>query len=252
MKNFITLTAILLIVSTQSYSQKNRDALFLKNGSEIFGKMEQVTGGRVSVRTPDGSLFVFDSTEVDHFVIHDNSAVTRKVQGFGFGAEAGLLVGSQNSRYPAPFSLAVHGTYTFATKYSAEAGTGIEIIGNTYAPLYGGFRVCLNNNRTAPYIFARAGYMAVISSGDNVISYYPVWSSFYPVNYYYTDDRKYKGGPSATAGFGISVAARDVEINMSFAYRYFQTKEIVTTSTETTENFYYNYNRLEIKLGLRF
>ena len=250
MKNILTFAAILLIISTQSYSQKNRDALFLRNGSQIFGKMEQVTGGKFSVRTTDGSLFVFDSTEVNYFVIRDNSTVARKKQGLGFGAEMGLLIGSQNSQYPAPFSLGLNGSYTFATKFMAEAGTGIEIIGHTFAPVYAGFRVCLNNRRTAPFIFARAGYMILLSESDNETYYYPERLIIYPI--YYPEDREYKGGPSATAGYGISVAMSDVEFYMSFAYRYFRVKEIVTTTTPSTESYYYNFNRLEIKLGFRF
>lgn len=252
MKKYLTTAAVLLIAATQVYSQKNKDALFLRNGSQIFGKMEQVTGNKISVRTSDGSLFIFDSTDVDHFVIHDNLTLTRKKQGFGFGAELGFLVGSQNSQYPSPLSLGVNGTYTFGTRYLAEAGTGIEIIGHTYAPFYGGFRYCFRESRTSPFIFARAGYMLLMSESDSQTNNYPIIDIWYPDVYYYTEERSYKGGPTATGGFGISFAAKDVEFALSFAYRHFRTKETVTTSTDATENFYYNYDRLEVKLGLRF
>lgn len=252
MKIPVFLAAIMLIFSTQSYSQKNKDALYLKNGSQIFGKMEQVSGNKVSVRTSDGSLFVFDSTEVDHYVIYDNSTVTRKVQGFGAGTEIGFLAGPQNSQYPAPFSFGLSGGYTFGTRYMVEAGSGLEFIGHSYMPFYGGFRFYLRESRTSPFLFGRAGYMAMISENEDEMIYYPMWSSYYPVDYWYTEDREYKGGPTATLGLGAAFSMGDMETYMSFAYRYFRTKEIVTTSTSSTEEFFYYYNRLEIKLGFRF
>jgi hypothetical protein len=252
MKHPVIIASIMLIISAPAFSQKNKDALFLKNGSQIFGKMEQASGDKVSLRTSDGSLFVFDSTDVDHFVIHDNSSVTRKKEGFGIGTEIGFLAGPQSSEYPAPFSFGFSTSYTFGTQYMAEAGSGLEFIGHSYMPFYGGFRYYFRESRTAPFIFARAGYMVMISENEGETVYYPVWSSYYPPDYWYTDDRDYKGGPTATIGLGASFALNEMETYMSFAYRHFSTKEIVTTSTSETENFYYYYNRLEIKLGFRF
>jgi len=252
MKNSILLTAILLILSTSAFSQKNKDALFLKNGSQIFGKMEQLGGNKFSLRTSDGSLFVFDSTEVDHFVIHDNSSVARKKEGFGIGTEIGFLAGPQNSQYPAPFSFGFSGSYTFGTRYMAEAGSGLEFIGNSYMPFYGGFRYYFRESRTAPFIFGRAGYMVMISENEGETVYYPLLSSYYPPNYWYTDEREYNGGPTFTLGLGASFAISDMETYMSFAYRHFSTNEIVSTSTSQTEKFFYYYNRLEIKFGFRF
>jgi len=252
MKNSVILTVIMLIISTAAFSQKNKDALFLKNGSQIFGKMEQVSGDKVSLRTSDGSLFVFDSTDVDHFVIHDNTSTVRKQQGFGLGTEIGFLAGPQNSEYHAPFSFGLSGSYTFGTRYMAEAGTGLEFIGHSYAPFYGGFRYSFSKGWSAPFIFGRAGYMVMISENKGTNYYYPAWSSYYPPEYWYTDDREYKGGPTVTAGMGASFAINDMEAYVTFAYRHFNTKEIVTTSTSNTETFFYNFNRLEIKLGFRF
>jgi hypothetical protein len=242
----------MLIISIPAFSQKNKDALFLKNGSQIFGKMEQLGGSKFSLRTSDGSLFVFDSTDVDHFVIHDNASVARKKEGFGLGTEIGFLAGPQNSQYPAPFSFGLSASYTFGTRYMAEAGSGLEFVGHSYTPFYAGFRYYFRESRTAPFIFGRAGYMVMVSENESSIIYYPVNSSYWPQDYWYTDDRKYRGGPTATVGIGASFAINDMETYMSFAYRHFKTKEIVTTSTSATENFYYYFNRLEIKLGFRF
>src|SRR5665647_638622 len=252
MKNSIILTAILLILSASAFSQKNKDALFLKNGSQIFGKMEQLGGNKFALRTSDGSLFVFDSTEVDHFVIHDNASVARKKQGFGLGTEIGFLAGPQNSQYPAPFSFGFSTSYTFGTRYMAEAGSGLEFIGHSYMPFYGGFRYYFRESRTAPFIFGRAGYMVMISENEGEIIYYPLLSSYYPPNYWYTDEREYKGGPTFTLGMGASFAISDMETYMSLSLIHISTNEIVSTSTSQTEKFFYYYNRLEIKFGVRF
>ncbi len=131
---------------------------------------------------------------------------------------------------------------------------GLEFIGNSYMPFYGGFRIYLRENRTSPFIFGRAGYMAMISENREQVLYYPMWSSssYWPPSYYYTSDREYKGGPTATIGMGVSIATGDLETYLSFAYRHFRTKEIVPTSTVNKEELFFYYNRLEIKAGLRF
>lgn len=252
MKKQSLLALIILIFNLSTFSQKNKDALYLKNGSQIFGKMEQAEASKIALRTSDGNLFVFDTTEIDHFVIHNNTTGTRKERGFGVGAELGFLAGPQSSRYPTPFSFGLSAGYTFNHKIIAEAGTGLEFAGSSYAPIYAGIRVLLRNTRTAPFIFGRAGYMTVISEKGNDLIYYPIYSSFYVPGYYYTDERDYKGGPTATIGFGASIAFSDMETYMSFAYRHFRTKEIVTTSYGSTEDYFTYFNRLEIKLGLKF
>ena len=255
MKNTLRFTVILAMASffgLQTFGQKNRDALFLKNGSQIYGKMEQVSGGQFSVRTGDGSLFVFDSTDVDHFVISDRKTLERKESGFGFGAELGFLAGPQNSEYPAPFSFAASAGYTFSTRFMAEIGSGLEFLGNSYAPLFAGFRFSFTAKRISPYVFARSGYLFMVSQNEESYYVYPPWTSYMPVSYWYTGERDSHGGPTLTAGMGTSIAMGEMETIISFAYRHFTTSETVYTSAQTTEEYTSYHNRLEIKVGFRF
>ena len=59
----ISLFVIMLIFTVINLSaQKNKDVLYLKNGSIIYGKLMEVIDNQYKIKTPDGSLFVFFSS----------------------------------------------------------------------------------------------------------------------------------------------------------------------------------------------
>jgi len=49
-------------------STKTKDALYLKNGSVIYGKLLEISENRYKIQTSDGSLFNYSSDEVDKFL----------------------------------------------------------------------------------------------------------------------------------------------------------------------------------------
>lgn len=235
--SLILLTIIILPVS----AQKTKDALYLKNGSVIYGKLLEISENKYRIQTSDGSLFNFQSDEVDKFLKESPRYDGRKTNGAGFALEAGLLIGSQNSDLNAPFSFNIIANYTSMTKNIFGIGSGVEFLGSTFSPLFLEYKRLFNDRKTAPFIFFRGGALFHTGGDDESDPYN---------QYYYPKD--YKGGTSLAIGTGISWAKEDIETYLSFAYRYAQTSYKQDNYNDITYTYKNNYNRLEVKFGFKF
>jgi hypothetical protein len=241
MKKYLILLIMLTIIVLPLSAQKTKDALYLKNGSVIYGKLLEISENKYRIRTSDGSLFIFQSDEVDKFLKESPGYDGRKTNGAGFAIEAGLLIGSQNSEFNAPFSFNIIANYTSMTKNIFGIGSGVEFLGSTFSPLFFEYKRLFNDRKTVPFIFFRGGAL-FHTGGDDESD---------PNNqYYYPKD--YKGGTSLTIGTGISWAKEDVETYLSFAYRYAQTSYKQDNYNDIIYTYKNNYNRLEIKFGFKF
>lgn len=239
-KNLIILIMLTLIALPLS-AQKTKDALYLKNGSVIYGKLLEISENKYKIQTSDGSLFNFSSDEVDKFLKESPHFDGRKTGGAGFALEAGLLIGSQSSDLRAPFSFNIIVNYTNLTKNIFGLGSGVEFMGSTFSPVFFEYKRLINDRKTAPFIFFRGG--GLIHTGSD--------PERDPYNQYdYAKD--YKGGASLGMGTGISWAKEDLEIYLSFAYRYAQTSYKQRNYNDVVYTYKNNYNRLEIKFGFKF
>lgn len=243
MKKLNILVIMLTIISLPLAAQKKKDALYLRNGSVIYGKLLEISDNHYKIQSSDGSLFIYPISDVEKFVKEVPYVTGRKSEGSGIALEAGLLIGSQVSQYPAPFSFNVMVNYTLNTRNIFSGGSGVEFLGAPYTPLFAEYKYLLKETRVCPFVFARAG--AILHLGSDDIDTY---------NGEY-DKKNFKGGPSITLGTGISWAKEDVEPYMTFAYRHTSTSYVQKT---WNNNDYYdytfkdNYNRLEIKFGFKF
>jgi hypothetical protein len=243
MKKFTFLIILVIFTSFQLYSQRTRDVLYLKNGSVINGTIVEIAGDQYKIRTSDRSIFVFPAAEVDKYVKEAPGFDGRKKEGVGFALESGFLMGSQNSEYVLPFSFNFVGSITYKTKNIFGVGSGVEFIGQTYAPLFFEYKYLLFDRKTTPFLFLRTGgLMHFANDSEGTDSGYPQYGNL----------TKYKGGISLGLGTGISWAKEDIETYLSFAYRY-------ATTSNTQEDYLHHfvtyknyYNRLEIKFGFKF
>jgi hypothetical protein len=243
MKSTITLFIILIICTSHLSAQKTKNAIYLKNGSIIYGSLIEISNNQYKVKGKDGSVYIFSSNEVDKYVKESSLFAGRKSEGAGFSMEAGLMLGSQNNEYVAPFSFNAVINYTIDTKNIMGAGTGAEFLGSTFMPLFAEYRRIITDNRVSPFVFLRGG-MLVSLGGDSEES-----STYYP-QYYYRKD--YSGGPSFTAGTGISWSGDDIETYLSFAYRYAMTSYVESEYNRQDVTYTTYWNRLEIKFGFKF
>jgi hypothetical protein len=240
MKKHLIILILLTIIILPLSAQRAKDALYLKNGSIIYGKLFEISDNKYRIQTSDGSMFIFPSDEVDKFLKESPRFDGRKTSGAGFVLEAGVLAGSQDSELSAPFSFNIIANYTVGTKNIIGIGSGIEFLNSTFAPVFLEYKLLFNDRKAAPFIFFRGG--ALIHTGsdgesDNNSYYYP---------------KNYKGGGSLALGTGISWVKEDFETYLSFAYRYAQTSYKQNNYENIMYTYKNNYNRLEIKFGFKF
>lgn len=237
MITFIMLTFILFQLS----AQKTKDALYLKNGSIIYGKLIEITENQYKIQTSDGSLFIYPLSDVDKFVKESPLFEGRKTNGFGFALEAGFLVGAQNSSYDAPFSFNCLASYTTNTKNIISLGSGVEFIGRPFTPLFIEYKYLFNDRKATPFLFARGGKLFHLGMEEETTNDYNVYNQ-----------RDFKGGLSFAFGTGISWAKDDIEAYLSFAYRYAATSYVQKNYNNYDATYKNSFNRLEVKFGFRF
>jgi hypothetical protein len=241
MKKTIIFLMALIISWAQISAQKTKDVLYLKNGSKIYGKLIEVNSSQYKMQTSDGSELIYSADEVEKFNRETPSFEGRKVQGFTFTIETGLLIGPQSARYTAPFSFNFLGGLTCKTRNITSIGTGVEFIGRPFTPIYLEYKYILYDKKTSPFIFLRGG--AVVPLGGNETS------STYEYDY---APKNYKGGASFAFGSGISWAKEDYDIFFSFAYRYAHTSYQQYEYNRGDVTYNNALNRLELKIGLKF
>lgn len=241
MKKQFVFVLLLVLIVLPAFSQKAKDAVYLKNGSIIYGKLLEISDNVYKIQTSDGSLFNFKSDEVDKFVKETPRFESRKSSGPGFALEGGLLVGSQNSEVNAPFSFNIILNITSSTRNIFGIGSGVEFLGSTFSPVFIEVKRLLNEKKTAPFVFMRGGALIHTGGDDDDDPYNP---------YYYP--RSYKGGGTFLIGTGISWAKEDIEAYLSFGYRYAQTSYKQGNYNDVTYTYKNNYNRLEVKFGFKF
>lgn len=240
MKKQLVFIVALFLVLLPLNAQKTKDALYLKNGSIIYGKLLEISDSKYKIQTADGSLFIFSNEEVDKFMQESPVYTGRKIKGAGFALESGVLIGSQSSEYEAPFSFNIIANYTSSKNNIFGLGSGVEFIGATFCPVFIEYKRLINVRKTTPFIFFRGGGM------------FPFGEDTDNETYTYDYERHYKGGCSFTAGTGISWARDDSESYLSFGYRYAQTSYKQRNYNNVNYTYKNNYNRLEVKFGFKF
>jgi len=241
MKKHLIFFFLLFILSHVLTAQKSRDALYLKNGSILYGRIIEITENTYRIETPDRNIFAFPSSDVEKFTKEDQNPESRKTSGPGFALEAGVLAGAQNNTLKAPFSFNILANYTFDKQNIMSLGSGVEFLNSTFAPLFFEYKRMMNEKRITPFVFFRGGALLHVGGEGNIENQNQY---NYPIDY--------RGGPSFGIGTGVSRVKDDVETYVSFGYRYAQTsyKQIEYNDQEYT--YKNTYNRLEIKFGFRF
>jgi hypothetical protein len=241
MKKIIPLIIALIFISLQLPAQKQKDALYLKNGSIIYGKLIEISENQYKIKTSDGSLFIYNNTEVEKYANESVAFDGRKKEGAGIALEAGFLVGAQSTDYHAPFSFNFLINYTYNTKIIFSAGSGVEFIGVPFTPLFVEYKYLIYERKSTPFIFARGGGLMHLGGGEETTD-----------NYNQYNKTNYKGGFTGTLGTGISWAGDGIEPYLSFAYRYTTTSYHQLNYSNFDATFKSTYNRLEIKFGFKF
>lgn len=234
---FFVLSWILSIHPVCGQSAWVRDAVYLKNGSIIRGRiMPDTTDRMIRLRTMDESVWVFRYDEIDSLK-RESFRESFRTRGYQSITGFGVLAGSGNNTNNTIFSVnTIHGL-RFMTRWFAGGGTGIEFFGYPVVPLYADLQYRLLSGRVSNVIHLKAGYALALEK--------PVE----PWGYHYTA----KGGPLLGAGMGLEIFVNQrnalvIELGYRFQdlYVYYTTDWQTEKVKETT-----TFNRLSISLAIK-
>lgn len=182
--------------------EKGQDAIYLKNGSILYGKILEYTEGKeVKIEIIGHNVLVFPVSEVEKtaYKLTGNTNYLPQ-KGFVLGSSFSFLGGSNNS-----VGFNFNCSYQFLNRMSAGLGTGIEFFNYQVMPVYAEFNYSLLKTSLTPFFTAKAGYSFPLSK---------------PIDDYW-DNTDYKGGILASAGIGLRKDFQNkFSLLFSLGYRY--------------------------------
>jgi hypothetical protein len=166
MKKALLLALFASMMCHRSHAQKkSQEVIFLKNGSVIRGaKSLTHLDSLIEVRTADGSVFRFESNQLDRIAREARQPDIRS-RGYFIGVELGINSGrtytdvwGANNRANTPTFQLVTG-YHWNSHWSTGVGAGLDIYqDNTFMPIFArGMYMPLNTPLT-PVFTMDAGY----------------------------------------------------------------------------------------------
>ena len=242
MKKAIILLTALLIISDSLEAQKKADVLYLKNGSIVTGKLLGKKDNSYKIKTADGFLFTFGPDEVEKFILGEKSEPEEvkiiNPNGWGFGIESGLMLGSSEYNFPILFSRNPGVTYTFRNSHTLAMLTGVEIFDQFTLPLLFEYKFNILKKDVSPFVYARGGGLVGLG-GEN-------------------SSDEYKGGWTFGLGTGFRWPIKGYESFIKFGYRYAYTVHTGTSynwvdySNNYKCSYHVNFNRMEMRWGFKF
>lgn len=239
MKKILILVFVTLFFSASAEAQQNRDVLYLKNGSILYGKILEIKNEQYRIKTPEGMLFTFSSGEVEKFILGEQSEKkTVRINdpdGFGFRMESGLLLGSSGEFFPVLFAINPGLSFTFNKRHTFCFLTGGDIFEHYYLPLLLEYRYNVIKNNVAPFIYIKGGGLISVSADDEYSNY--------------------RGGWTYGVGTGFRWPIGTLESFIKLGYRFgYTVKETDGSPYDTGIDYTYEYyfRRLEMKWGFTF
>ena len=161
----ISFSVFLLMISCIFLFSQNQyqDVIYLKNGSLIKGEILEISSERkVKIQTTDHKTWTFHLDEIEKIKREKGGpafyASEYLYAGFINYSTMGILVGDENSRHRAPFSITLVNSHIFSSNLSLGAGFGLEFLDRTSIPIFADFRYFMNNKKLSPFFLLQGGY----------------------------------------------------------------------------------------------
>ncbi len=166
MKKILLLT-LMLITQIYTFSQNNKETVYLKNGDEIRGNfVDFVPAKSVTIATVEGDTFVYDLTEVDKITresilsYEDNeyrSSYIAPEKGYRFFFSLDFMTGKEYGYYGFKWAI-IHGVQV-NKKIFLGCGVGFCVASSISVPAFASFRFeFVENKKVSPFVESRAGY----------------------------------------------------------------------------------------------
>ncbi len=166
MRKVLILMIALFSFSAYSIAQNYTEVVYLKNGSIIKGIIvEQIPNKSVKIQTADGSLFVYNLSEVEKITKEEYSYKTKStLKGYKGFVDGGYHVDVSDYSADKIEFFTSHG-YQFNNYIFLGAGVGVSYFNDwesTAIPVFANFRVNFTKHKVTPFADLKIGY----SSGD--------------------------------------------------------------------------------------
>lgn len=181
------------------------------------------------------------------FISKAQSETTADESKWNITFDAGLLIGHPDADYPAPFVSNISFLYNFNDRLWAGAGSGAEVIGKTFIPLFLELRAIPFKSKPL-FVYNRfGGTVCATKNMSDENGYQP--STINQAHPLY-ENVTTRGGIMNECGMGVMLDRGQWKSTYSIGYSYQQTEDELTYGTiKTYEN---NFNRLVIKIGFWF
>lgn len=223
------------------------DVITLNNGNIYKGIIvEQTDSGIVRLNTFCNSTLNFSLNEITSVTTEKLNLrrsgmelpFTYEPKGYINITDFGVLAATGNNNQNAIFSVSSFNGYSFASRFIAGAGIGIELFETVMLPLYADTRVILAKSRVTPFALLKSGYTFALEDPEG----------------YWEESYNSHGGFMLGAGVGTFIWVSDrssFEINFLYRFQSVRTERTYEWSGETSM-LTTRYNRLELRFGLLF
>ncbi|HBL75197.1 MAG: hypothetical protein A2W90_05970 [Bacteroidetes bacterium GWF2_42_66] len=252
MKKTTIFLFLFTFVLTSFGQRKEKDFLFLKNGSVLKGQIVH-NDVQTTKLLSSGNLFVFQNNEIDSISKESPRLEKPSPQNnfsfendYFFDCSAGVIAGSSGNDKDAPFVFNASFNYRLISTFYAGAGLGVEFWNESYLPVFCILQYQLRDTRFTPFINLQTGYLVPLGDSNISVPYYSS-SSYWPNPNYTELDAN--GGFMINPSFGIrSMMNPNFGWSFSFGYRFHR----LNYSGDNEYSTEYNFNRLTLRVGIIF
>jgi hypothetical protein len=254
----ITILLVTLLCSLTLCAQKrNRDVVYLKNGSILRGTILLADSVHyIKLKTPDRNVWVIEKEKIDNIVVRPSKIPIPQKSGYFNLTEMGVLVGNSANYKKNPFTLMNINSWKFENGFSTGIGVGVEFFNETYLPVVADFRYYLRKSGAIPYVSLQGGYSIPLGGTYSQQQIYYASPYFLESPIYFWDppspattDVSSRGGWLLNPAIGIQTPLNEnLALTFSAGYRMMRQRY----GKNDTYKLDVDYNRLSLKVGLLF
>jgi len=239
---------LILLASFKAPAQKYVvDVITLQNGDVYKGMIvDQPDSAIVRLNTFCYSTLNFNVSEIasidsERLNLHRSGLDLHfnfETKGYLNITDFGVIAATGSNNQNAIFSVSTFNGYSFASRFIAGAGIGIELFETVMLPVYADTRLIIAKSRVTPFALLKSGYSFALED---------------PAGYWGESYNTY-GGYMLGAGLGAFIWVSDrssFEINLLYRFQSIKTERTYEWTGETSI-MTTRYNRLELRFGLLF
>lgn len=235
----------LFLGAAQAHAQKLDDVVYTKDGSIVRGTIvEQIPGKSLKIRTSDGSVFHFRTSDVAKITKEQSLARAglsdSRPTGYRGFVDIGGVIGTGEDG-DAVFSLTTSHGYQVNPYFFVGGGLGVEHhfdYEKTFIPLFVDLRTYFIPNSISPYLDVKFGYAPAVGSDDY--------------------DLEFKGGAYLNPSLGVTFSVNSqFAMNLSVGYNL-QWLKYTSYIYTGVGDYYYSFKGttllggVSLKLGFEF